>query len=283
MTTGVRVAGFVALLAAIFAVAVVTGRAIDPETSTRADGATSEHAAGGEHDEHGPASPAGGVSSTQDGLRLATTDTQLTAGRPGRFAFRIVDDRNRTIRAFETEQGRRMHLVVVRRDLRHFQHLHPVQAASGGWSTQLRLPVAGIYRAYADFRSGGKRMTLGVGVVAPGEFENRPLPSPKLTSTVDGYDVELREDETGALQFTVSRDGTDVADLQPYLGARGHLVVLRARDLAYEHVHPLGAASAPGRIAFSSTTTEPGSYRLFLQFRHGDRVHTAAFTREVTP
>ncbi len=284
MSTGVRVAGFVALLAALFAVAVVAGREIDPETSPRADGATAGHEAADEHAAHGaPAGRATGVSSSQDGLRLQTRDTRLPARRPSRFAFRIVDDANRVIRDFQPEQDRRMHLIVVRRDLRHFQHLHPVQDAAGGWSTPLRLPAPGVYRAYADFRSTGNRMTLGVGVTAPGSFERRALPSPKPTSSVDGYDIELREDATGALQFTVSRDGTEVAGLQRYLGARGHLVVLRAHDLAYEHVHPLGDASGPGRIAFSSATTEPGSYRLFLQFRHRDRVHTAAFTREVRP
>ncbi|HUR86561.1 MAG TPA: hypothetical protein VMY78_14560 [Solirubrobacteraceae bacterium] len=284
MSTGVRVAGFVALLAALFAVAVVAGREIDPETSPRADGATAGHEAAGEHARHGaPAGPAAGVSSSQDGLRLDTQDSRLPARRPSHFAFRIVDDRNHVVRDFQPEQGRRMHLIVVRRDLRHFQHLHPVQDASGGWSTPLRLPAPGVYRAYADFRSASTRMTLGIGVIAPGSFARQALPSPKATSTVDGYDVELREGKTGALQFTVSRDGTEVAGLQRHLGARGHLVVLRARDLAYEHVHPLGAASGSGRIAFSSATTEPGSYRLFLQFRHRDRVHTAAFTREVTP
>ena len=283
MSTGVRVAGFVALLAAIFGVAVVAGRAIDPETSTRPGGATTGHEAAGEHAAHETTTSASGLSSAQGGLRLATTDTRLTARRPSRFAFRIVDDRNRTVRAFQTEQGERMHLIVVRRDLRHFQHLHPVRSGAGTWTTPLRLPAPGVYRAYADFRSAGKRTTLAVSVRAPGSFERHALPSPKLTSTVDGYDVELREDETGALQFTVSRDGTEVAGLQRYLDARGHLVVLRARDLAYEHVHPLDSAAAPGRIAFSSATTARGSYRLFLQFRHRDRVHTAAFTREVTP
>ena len=67
-----------------------------------------------------------------------------------------------------------------------------------------------------------------------------------------------------------------ISDLQPYLGARGHLVMLRAGDLAYQHVHPLGDA-----LAFDAGDAAPGTYRLFLQFRHAGRVHTAAFTHEV--
>ena len=40
------------------------------------------------------------------------------------------------------------------------------------------------------------------------------------------------------LTLTVTKDGQPVTDLQPYLGAYGHLVALRAGDLAYLHVHP---------------------------------------------
>ena len=55
--------------------------------------------------------------------------------------------------------------------------------------------------------------------------------------------------------------------------------MLRAGDLAYEHVHPLSTDA----LAFATEDVAPGRYRLFLQFRHADRVHTAAFTRTVTP
>lgn len=70
-----------------------------------------------------------------------------------------------------------------------------------------------------------------------------------------------------------------MTDLQPYLGARGHLVMLRTGDLAYVHVHPL----ATRRLAFDTSEAAPGTYRLFVQFRRENRVHTAACTREVKP
>ena len=291
MTTGVRVAAFAALLAVIFAAAALAGRAIDPGTGSPATGhgaagglhaaATDEHA----HDRAAPAAPAG-LSLAQDGMRLVATDTTtLRPRRAERLAFRIVDAHAATVRGFDTEQGRRMHLIVVRRDLTGYQHLHPAQTRDGTWTTPLRLPAAGAYRAFADFRAGGRRRTLGVDLLAAGTFAPRALPAPAMTARTDGYDVGLHAHGTSTLSFTVRRGGTPVTDLQPYLGARGHLVVRRAGDLAYEHVHPLSGragAAAPGEIAFEGTTPTPGSYRLFLQFRHAGRVHTAAFTREVT-
>ena len=287
MTAGVRVAAFAALLAIIFGAAALAGRAIDPGTGSHGG---DDHAAGGHGSAHAAAAahahadaPAG-LALAQDGLRLvAAGTTTLRPHRAERLAFRIADARGATVRAFDTEQDRRMHVIVVRRDLTGYQHLHPTQARDGTWTAPLRLPAAGAYRAFADFRTGGRRHTLGVDLLVRGDFVPRPLPAPSTTARVDGYDVALHAHGMSALSFTVRRDGAPVAGLQPYLGARGHLVVLRAGDLAYAHVHPLTGAAAPGEIAFESAPPTPGSYRLFLQFRHGGRVHTAAFTREVSP
>lgn len=268
MSAGARVASFGALLVAIAALAALGGRALDPatEAADRADGA--HHAA--------PAA------ATADGLRIvAQTATALMPGRRGRLAFRIVDERDVTLRNFEVEQARRMHLIVVRRDLRRFQHLHPAQDATGAWSTPLTLPDAGVYHAFADFRSGGERRTLGLDLFAGGRFEPLALPPAADRAQVDGYEVALIAPAAGddeRLRFEVSRDGVPVDDLQPYLGTGGHLVMLRAGDLAYEHVHPLGAE----QLAFATDAVAPGTYRLFLQFRHAGRVRTAAFTRTVT-
>jgi hypothetical protein len=90
--------------------------------------------------------------------------------------------------------------------------------------------------------------------------------------------VQLQE-SNGSVRFTVSRGGREVNDLQPYLGARGHLVALREGDLAYLHVHPQDGRGST--IAFATHYPSAGRYRLFLQFKHEGRVHTAAFTREV--
>ena len=138
-----------------------------------------------------------------------------------------------------------MHLIVVRRDATGFQHVHPEMAADGTWSLPVTLPAAGSYRAFADFTpAGGTGTVLGVDLAAPGPFE--PVAhAPSRTAHVDGYTVELAGDllpgRASPVTLTVTRDGQPVTDLQPYLGAYGHLVALREGDLAYLHVHPDGA------------------------------------------
>jgi hypothetical protein len=278
MSAGARVASFGALLVAIFALAVAGGRALDPATEAAVSGHHAmATASGGAH--HGaagaPDAAAGG------GLRLiAQSSTTLAPGRRGRLRFRIADARGATLRDFDIEQARRLHLIVVRRDLRRFQHLHPTQDATGAWSVALTLPDAGVYHAFADFTTAGVRHTLGVDLFAGGRFTPLPLPAPQPTARTDGYDVALYRTHTGALRFAVSRHGVPVTDLQPYLGASGHLVILHAGDLAYEHAHPVAGA---GALTFDTGAVAAGTYRLFLQFRHADAVHIAAFTQAVTP
>ena len=221
-----------------------------------------------------------GVASSQSGYRLVADRTRFDADRRATLTFRIFDADNDTVRDFETEQARRMHVIVVRRDLRRYQHLHPTQGPDGAWTTRLTLPEAGVYRAFADFKIERKQHTLGIDLFVPGAFAPRDLPAPSTTAKIDGYEVKLHE-HPGETGFFVREAGKLVTDLQPYLGARGHLVALREGDLAYQHVHP--ESKPPPEIAFHTGAREPGSYRLFLQFRHEGRVHTAAFTRVVEP
>ncbi|MET8989179.1 hypothetical protein ABZW49_27345 [Nonomuraea wenchangensis] len=120
-----------------------------------------------------------------------------------------------------------------------------------------------------------------------GDYRPDALPGQSRTATVDGYEVTLDGDlapgQSSRLTLKVSKDGEPVTDLQPYLGAYGHLVALRARDLAYLHVHPDGAPgdgkTEPGpEIVFYAEVPSTGDYRLFLDFQHAGEVRTAAFT-----
>jgi hypothetical protein len=81
------------------------------------------------------------------------------------------------------------------------------------------------------------------------------------------------------LTTRIELDGQPVTDLEPYLGAYGHLVAIRAGDLGYLHVHPEEGAPGPG-IDFATGFPTPGTYRLFLDFQHRGVVRTAAFTVE---
>ena len=181
----------------------------------------------------------------------------------------------------------------MRHDLGGFQHLHPELGADGEWSISVTIDEAGSYRLFADFKRLGESHTISADLTVEGQSGSRPLAPPQSTVQTGDYEVKLGSEGAPAgvytvLRFTVTRAGHQVT-LEDYLGAKGHLVALREGDLAYLHVHPLTAGHAEGEhghdddsvIAFATEFPSASRYRLFLQFKHEDEVHTAAFTREV--
>jgi hypothetical protein len=203
----------------------------------------------------------------------------------------VVEEHGDAVREFDIEHTKPMHLIVVRRDLTGFQHLHPTMRADGTWTTPVTLAEPGSYRMFADFVHDGENQTLAgdLNVDGPVDWQAMPAPS-EIARTADGYQVRLEGGGSSAggeseLAFSVTRNGAPV-DVQEYLGAGGHLVALREGDLAFLHVHPVEGEHAGSagneEIRFQTDFPSAGSYRLFLQFKHDGRVHTAAFTREVS-
>jgi hypothetical protein len=213
----------------------------------------------------------GGLSVDADGLRFEPTKTRFTPGDLADWRFRIVTSENEVVTEFDEAHGQRGHLIVVRRDLTRFQHLHPTLNADGTWDVAaFSLPDPGVYRAFIDLVVDGRPMTLGFDLFASGMMEVAPRPDTSQLDSAEGYDVELLTDKVLAgksveLAFELSRDGEAVSRLDPYLGALGHLVALREGDLAYLHVHPEETRPDSGRVEFGAQFPTPGRYRLFLQ------------------
>jgi hypothetical protein len=226
----------------------------------------------------------GGLAVSAAGYTLQVSPKTFVAGREVAFGLRILDRGGHAVRDFDEQHGERMHLMVVRRDLIHYQHLHPSLGNDGTWYVPLVLPEPGVYRAFADFSVGGEALTLGADLHVPGEMEVASLPDPTSFARLDGYEVlldagSLTAGAASSLTFRITHEGQDVEELEPYLGALGHLVALREGDLAFLHVHPTGGAGA--RIMFHAVFPSVGLYKLFLQFAHEGRVRTVEFTTEI--
>jgi hypothetical protein len=294
MRTAVRLAGFAAALALVFALAwaagAVTGPPPQPAAAAPMSGAMAGHDDGDAHGEAGL--DAAGLVATAAGYTLVPRFTTFVPGVPAEFGFTVTGSDGRPVTAYDVEHEKQLHLVVVRRDAAGFQHLHPALGPDGVWRVPLLLPAAGVWRVYADFvPTNGPHLVLGADLYAPGEFA--PIPSwPSRVAQVDGYQVRLDGDlvpgSPSQVFATITRDGAPVTDLEPYLGAFGHLVVLRRDDLSYLHVHPDAATPAPTdragpAIAFTADVPAAGDYRLFLDFQHGGAVHTAEFTVATRP
>ncbi|MFG1607486.1 hypothetical protein [Actinoplanes sp. NPDC049265] len=236
----------------------------------------------------GGGSEVGGLSLTSAGLTLAPKAATFTAGRQQTFQFAIHGAGNAPVTTFAVVHDKPLHLVVIRRDLSGFQHLHPAMAPDGTWSIPLALAQPGSYRAIADFTAivGGQQVpvTLGADLTVPGDYRPVALPAPVQQAVTGDFQVAYegrpRIGVTQPLLMTVIAQGRQ-ATLEPYLGAFGHLVVMREGDLGYVHVHP-EPALADGKVKFWLAAPGPGRYRMFFDFQVAGKVHTAAWTSEIT-
>ena len=267
-----KLGAFAAVLALVFGAAALAGGAVEPLRESA--GASGDAMAM-------DATAVRGLAVSDDDFTLRLARRSAQHGTPFELAFRIADKRGATVRDFDVEHTKRMHLIVVRRDMTGFQHLHPEESADGTWRVPVTLPAAGSYRVFADFAVDGKAHTLADDLSTDGAVSWKPLPAVRSVASVDGFRVRLAEGPTRAgeesrLTFVVMRGGRRIRT-QDYLGAKGHLVALREGDLAFLHVHPDAET-----LDFEATFPSAASYRLFLQFKVDGHVHTAEFTQEVS-
>lgn len=217
------------------------------------------------------------------------------------FAFSIVDDQGNTVKDFRIAHDMLLHLIIVRKDLMEFQHLHPELNTSTGTFTlsDLTFPSAGEYRIYADFiptsaQIGTDGIPLNVvlneDIKVEGNYTPQSLSIGTMTKTFEGYDITLSTDptslstsSTGMLSFTIKKDGRLVTDLEPYLAALGHSVVIRENTLDYIHAHAIQEPSAiqTGIIDFHTDFPSGGKYKVFTQFKHNEKVITSDFVISV--
>ncbi|QYN33759.1 hypothetical protein K1T35_35645 [Pseudonocardia sp. DSM 110487] len=220
---------------------------------------------------------------------LAPETARLSAEVATEFRFRILQSDGAPVVSFAEVHEKQVHLIVVRRDLTGYWHLHPSADGDGVWTVLLPVLEPGDYRVFADFSpaESEESFTISADLAVDGEGVARELPAPATRFAIGDYAVELTGSlvpgRPSRLAFSVRRSGQPVTDLQPYLGAYGHLVAVHAADLAYVHVHPDGspgdgATAAGPDVTFHAHVADPGAYRLFLDFQHGDTVRTAAFT-----
>ncbi|MHB8710142.1 MAG: hypothetical protein ACYC6X_01155 [Minisyncoccota bacterium] len=236
-------------------------------------------------------------------LKADSSGKTYGVNSPNEYSFSIVDDQGKTLKDFSITHTKMMHVIVARKDLAYFQHVHPEFDASTGIFTfkDLTFSADGEYRIFADFAATGSQMdamsmplttTLSedvpVGNLA--NYKPQAIGTEEKTKTFDGLQVTLNTHGTptsGAesmLMFSLSQNGKPVTDLESYLGALGHAVVLREGNLDFIHAHPSEDVNAKqtGNVDFMVDFPEAGKYKVFTQFQRAGKVITTDFVVTVT-
>jgi hypothetical protein len=250
--------------------------------------------------------------------------TEPAAVKPGQkvklfFRFRHPGT-GEVVKKFEVVHERQFHLFVISQDMEYFQHIHPALQPDGTWTIEVVLPKAGYYKVLCDLLpSGGSAQFLARPLVTAG-YEGdlasdiaHLIPDTNLTKTVQDITAKVTYDPAifvvglyGHMKFflTDTATGHAITDLQTYLGAFGHTLIMSEDMEDYVHSHPLDILATPDddggppqflippgadlekirggpEVTFEGLMPRPGAYRAWTQLRRNGVVHTFAYTFNV--
>jgi hypothetical protein len=228
------------------------------------------------------------VTSDSYAVQVRSSEGGLRAGVPAMLDFQIRDPAGFEVESLQVVHEKRLHLMIVSHDLARFAHVHPIPEAHGSFRLRHTFPTGGTYVLYHDFTPD----SVGMQVVPVEVNVAGPEPEP-VTLVVDeapkrerGCEVTLTHsalvpDAECSLVFTLTRRGRPVNDLEPFLGATGHLVMVSQDRVTYLHSHPRELLTGP-RVEFRTWFPRTGLYKAWAQFQRGGRVLTVPFVVEVT-
>lgn len=220
------------------------------------------------------------------------------AGKPAQLTLLIRSrDTRQPVTEFDIVHERQIHFMVVSADMRHFAHEHPVAEQNGKFTLPYTFPTGGEYHLFADVapkNAGSLILMQPIRVSGPtATSAGNAKFTPSLVDTAGGVNLALASDPASLpvgrslnITFTLKNSATNapVTDLEPYLGAAAHLMLLHEDGTTFVHSHPDETDPQNGHngsLAFLARFPNPGFYRAWLQFQRNGKVETATFTWEV--
>jgi hypothetical protein len=240
---------------------------------------------------------------------LATKPLKPKAGE--KFKMRFVISSPETgvrVKDYVSNHERLFHLFIVSQDMTVYQHIHPRLERDGSFTVETVLPIEALYKLHADFFPVGGTLQVIHRQLATAAYRTPDTapsvlltPDATLIKTVDGVTIHLELNGARGLtagvlvplkyRLTNERTGEPVRDLEPYLGAWGHTLILNSDQSEYVHSHPtemlrdgLDRVTARGgpEIEFLAMFPAAGDYRIWTQFQRAGKVITVFFTVRVT-
>lgn len=222
-------------------------------------------------------------------LMLETQPVKPEVGETTTLKGHIQDESGDPITSFDVLHEKLVHLIVAREGLDEFAHLHPEVTTSGSMSVTYAFLKSGNYRLFVDFQPKGQSQALATAQlnVAGQSSPSQKLIANKSNEVVVG-DIDARVEIKATQGETVmsfrlrDANGEALTDLQPYLGAMGHLVIISADGREYVHAHPTtdGTAAPEGVVKFAAHFAKPGLYKAWGQFQRNGEVFTVPYVLE---
>jgi hypothetical protein len=239
-----------------------------------------------EHGAHSGMETPGMADNIQAKLTVANT---INSKNSVPLVIDIQDKNGKVINQFHQFQEKLMHLIVISDNLQYFNHIHPNYKGNGRFEVAANFPHPGSYTLFSDYKPAGQKEQVSVlKTQAPGKNliptkidlnRNKTFADTKISFSTP---TTVKADEEVHLIFKLQHPTSDrpIADLQPYLGEKGHLVILRQssplKATDYIHAHAM-KSTPPGEVHFMTSFPQPGNYKLWGQFNRNGKIVTADF------
>jgi hypothetical protein len=218
--------------------------------------------------------------------------------------FKVFDaDTGTEVTQFDIINDKLLHLVIVDESLKFFNHIHPENSGSQ-FNIATQFPHNGVYHLYVNYQpKGGAEQQVGFSLQVGGnETVVKLEPDTTLSKIVGNKAVGLSTSknesflaslmsmgaQTLVFSFKDTQTNQPITNLEPYLGAFGHLVLINQDTYEYIHVHPIasenpnaGGPEVKFLPAALYSKINPGIYRIFGQFKHLGEVFVVDFTIKV--
>ncbi|MFF2876088.1 hypothetical protein ACFVR2_07155 [Gottfriedia sp. NPDC057991] len=202
-----------------------------------------------------------------------------------------MNKEGKPVKDFELEHEKLMHLIVISKGLSFFEHIHPEYKGDGKFEISPNFPSGGEYKLYADFVPKGESKIVKCSVVNVEGQLSQPVQlvaDQKLTKVIDGKEVTLTFDHLMTnmelpMTFTIKDAKTKkpITNLQPYLGAIGHVVAISGDTETYLHVHPMEENTTGPDAKFMTSFPKKGLYKIWGQFQQNGKVFIVPFSVNV--
>jgi hypothetical protein len=222
----------------------------------------------------------------------ANRELRDTDGRPN------GKRRMEQVKLFETVHEKQMHLIIARRDLGFFAHAHPQLQNDGSFvMSGFTFPTGGEYQLFVEVApQGAGSQILRTSLKVDGGTKHeavtlsagRRIPERVVAgvrvSIADNESLTARKTSGLTVTFKEADNGAPIKDLQPYLGAFGHLLMIHEDAQTYVHAHPdlrQDSNGKDGRLIFLARPPKAGLYRMWIEFQRNGRVEQTDFIIEV--
>jgi len=227
-------------------------------------------------------------------IELASKPKKPRAGEPADLEIRVRarERPKEAVSAFELVHEKLLHLLIVRDDLGYFGHEHPELGPDGVFRLRYRFPAGGQYHLFTDTAPRGFGSQVMMARLKAEGKAAEPFHLGKAgrdpVKSVEGVQVELAATgslpakKTMAITFHLkdAATGSAITDLQPYLGAMGHLILVHQDAVTFVHSHPderQAGAGRDGTVPFLVRFPKAGLYRGWTQFRRNGNILTSDF------